>query len=155
MDIITAFHHTPISVLIRHPLVSAPPETPLREAVRIFRERNVSTLIIVDGGKIAGVVTERDLVEKAFRESTLSDTPISALMTSPPVTLTPQAVMADVLRLLDHERFRHVPIVNAEGRPLGVVSVRDVLEYLAESLPEEVLNLPPRPTRPQPSAEGA
>ena len=154
-DVRTAFQHTPLSALVRYPLVSVAPSTPLREAVEVFRRENVGTLVIVEDGKLVGIVTERDLVEKAYRSTTPGDAPVSAVMKADPSRLTPQDMVTDVLRLLDHEGHRHVPITDDEGRPLGVLSVRDVLEFVAEALPEAVLNQPPEPTQPLPTSEGA
>ena len=76
-------------------------------------------------------------------------------MTTEPRTLDLDQTIRDAIELMQTGRYRNVPLVDAEGTLVGVVRQQDILEYLAESFPEELLNLPPRPHQRMKAAEGA
>jgi CBS domain-containing protein len=76
-------------------------------------------------------------------------------MTRDPVRLPQDAIVAYALNKMCLEGFRHVPLTDAEGRPVGVVSMRDIIEYLSGFFPKDVLNLPPEPTNGFRNREGA
>ena len=77
-------------------------------------------------------------------------------MRADPDVLTPEAPMAYALNLMAVGGFRHVPLVDDRRRPVAVVSVRDIVNYLVEWFPDKVLNVPPRKKTPCPDArEGA
>ena len=90
-----------------------------------------------------GIFTERDvllrIVDRGKNPATL---PLSEAMTPDPDVLSVNATVAYALNRMSVGGFRHVPVVDAEHRPAFVVSVRDVVEYLVEAFPREVLNLP-------------
>jgi CBS domain-containing protein len=95
--------------------------TPGTEVTGIFTERDV-LFRIVDGGRNPAVL------------------PVGEVMTADPECLSEDQTIAEVLELMSVGGFRHVPVVDVEGRPLHVVSVRDVVQFLVESFPREVLN---------------
>src|SRR3972149_5126684 len=76
-------------------------------------------------------------------------------MAADPDTLTADATVGDALALMDRGGYRHVPIVDGKGRIAGLLRQQDVLEYLAEAFPEEILNLPPRPHQRMEEPDGA
>ena len=77
-------------------------------------------------------------------------------MTPEPVTLTKDRTIGEAITLMNDEDFRNIPIVDAEtGEPIALFNVRDIIHHLAESFPEHVLNLPPRPHQKMLTPEGA
>jgi CBS domain-containing protein len=66
-------------------------------------------------------------------------------MTRQVETLTPDDPIAFALQRMSVGGFRHVPLVDAAGRPVGILSVKDIVDYFAENFPREVLNIPPEP----------
>ena len=76
-------------------------------------------------------------------------------MNATPHTLRLEDTVRSAIELMETGRYRNVPIVNAAGRVAGIVRQQDILRLLAESFPEELLNLPPRPNQPQEGSEGA
>jgi CBS domain-containing protein len=76
-------------------------------------------------------------------------------MTAQPDTLTPEDTVGEALALMDRGGYRHVPLTDAHGRPAGLLRQQDVLAYLAEAFPEEILNLPPRPHQRMEGPDGA
>jgi len=114
---------------------------PLADAISLMRENRVGCVLIVDGGTLVGIITERDLLMK------LADTdlerPVDDLMTPDPETLHPDDPIAFALNLMSDGGFRHVPLVDVDHRPVGIVSVKHVVNYLADFFPAAVLTVPP------------
>ncbi len=155
MTVSDEFRRTPISALVRRPLNTVSVDTPLHDAIKLLREENVRYIGVLQGPRLAGLLTERDLVKRAYGSDVGPDTPVSEIMNASPRTLHPQDSLQTALYLLDRERYRHVALVDDRGRPHGVVTIRGIMHFLAESIPETVLNLPPDPTQTAATAEGA
>jgi CBS domain-containing protein len=87
--------------------------------------------------------------------SDLTKTKVEEVMTSNPEALQPDDVLAYALNYMRVGGYRHVPVVDEQERPVGVVSVKNVVDYLADYFPQDVLSLPPRPIRRTKEREGA
>ncbi len=150
---------TPISELRRSEAVSVPPDAPVQRALDLMKRRRVSAVLVVDrrkGKRLVGIFTERDLVDRALPTRGWAKAPVRRFMTPDPETLRPRDPVAYAFNKMSVGRFRHVPLVDEEGRPSGIVSTRDLVDLLVELCPEEVLNLPPRPElehHPRPEGE--
>jgi CBS domain-containing protein len=131
----------PIRVLgPRAPLVTTA-DASLRTAVQIMRDHRVGCVLVVEGARLIGIITERDLLLK-LDDGDLTR-PVADLMTPDPETLSPEDPIAYALNRMAEGGYRHVPLVDAEGRPTGIVSVRDVVDYLADCFPLTVFTVPP------------
>ncbi len=108
------------------------PGTPIRVAARTMRDRRISSLCITDGGKLFGIVTLRDLVNKALAEDVGADTPVAGIMTPDPATLPPTAIGSDVLHRMMERRLGHLPIV-AGDQLVGIVTQTDLTRFLAST----------------------
>lgn len=135
--------NTPVSALVQRPPFRIQRGSPLSEALAMLRTRRTRCLVVMDGERVMGLLTDRDLVEKCFHEGLKEDTPVETLMDSPIVSVTPQTPILDALRIVDQERIRHLPLIEEDGTLRAVIRGRDLMEYLAESMPELVLNQPP------------
>lgn len=144
----------PVSVLAERPPVRVDRHTPLREAAELLRQEKTRCLAVMDGDELVGIFTDRDMVEKCFSSAVTGDTEVGTVMAAPVITVAPDSSIRDALALLDRERMRHLPLVEEDGTLRAIIRGRDVLGYLAESLPEAILNQPPAPTSPW-SREGA
>lgn len=142
------------SVLLNDKLadtVSRPPlildvAASIAEAVRRMREQGRDCVLLVEDGKLTGIFTERDVMMKVVGNLLdLERTPVRAYMTKDPATLPADAGVAYALNKMVVEGFRHIPLVDENNHPAGVVSMRDIIEYLCDFFPREVLNLPPDP----------
>jgi len=112
-------------------------DTPLREVAEHLATHNRNVLVM-DGDKLAGIVTERDMLFKVLGSGKdWEQTPVSQIMTPNPDTLQFSDKIAYALHKMALGGFRHIPIVSG-SRAERVVSVRDVLEYLAEMFPNAV-----------------
>ncbi|MCH5374088.1 MAG: CBS domain-containing protein, partial [Planctomycetes bacterium] len=119
------------------PPLTVTPDTPLHQVLRLLDQHSVGCAVVVDERRLVGVFTERDaLLRVGDAANELAGEPISRFMTEKPATLEMEAKIAFAVHRMDLGGFRHVPIVSPEGRPVGVISVRDILRYLTDKLSE-------------------
>ena len=116
------------------PAVTVSPEAPVEEAVQLLKDKSVGCVLVVEGETLVGILSERDVLYKLGG----MEGPFSSIRTSE--VMTPKPVMAeaeDSIRFVLHQMsvggFRHIPVVSP-GHPLSIVSVRDVLNYLHQSV---------------------
>jgi len=133
---------------IRHlalaPAVYVAPGTSLGDVVQAMKRARAACVLICEQDRVAGIFTERDLLTKVIGASVDYASPIEAFMTPAPKTLGLDDSIADTIIVMHEGGYRHIPLVDAENRVTGIVEVRDIIEFLAEHFPDEVLNLPPR-----------
>jgi CBS domain-containing protein len=137
--------HEPLRILNPRSPLSVAPSATLREAVAIMREHHVGCVLVVDGDRLAGILTERDLLLK-MEGADLAD-PVARLMTPDPETLQLDDPIVWALNRMSVGGYRHVPLVDPDGRPVGILSVKDIVHYIVALFPNEVLTLPPDPAR--------
>jgi CBS domain-containing protein len=132
-------------------VVSQPPlvldeNATLADAIALMRREHRGYVLLTADGRLSGIFTERDLLDRIVGLPVdYEHTAVSAYMTRDPVTLPADSSVAFALNKMTVEGFRHVPLVDGEGRPTGVVSMREVVEYLCGFFSKDVLNLPPDP----------
>ena len=146
-----------LRVLSRRQPVTVAPGTSLADCVRaIQRSGTGDSVFVVDAdGRLVGVLTERDVFGRLVGGDIDLAQPVETLMTSQPRTLDLEQTIRDAIELMQTGRYRNVPVIDDAGRLAGVVRQSDLLKYLAESFPEELLNLPPRPHQRLRAPEGA
>ncbi len=128
--------------------VTVPPDTTVAKAVEIMQRKKVSAVMVVEGARrkrLTGIFSDTDLVHRAFGVRNFTRAPVSKFMTPSPETLRPKDSVAYALNKMSVGRIRHVPLVDDDGRPAGMISVRDIVDFLVEVFPEEILNLPSEP----------
>jgi len=146
-----------LRVLSRRQPVTVPPGTSLADCLRaIQRTRTGDSVFVCDAsGHLEGVLTERDIFGRIVGGEVDLGQPVETLMTTEPRTLDLDQTIRDAIDLMQTGRYRNVPMVDEAGTLVGVVRQQDIISYLAESFPEELLNLPPRPHQKMKKAEGA
>jgi len=115
-----------------------PPETldgaaDVNEAVRRMHDKGIDCVLVMEDGRLAGIFTDRDAVLKVAGSHTGELRPIASLMTRDPVVLRHVETIAVAINKMAVGGFRHIPIVE-DGRPMGVITARDVFRHLVESL---------------------
>lgn len=128
--------------------ISVGPDVTVARAVEIMRKKKVSAVMVVDRKaprRLLGVFTERDFLENALTTRGFARAAVKKVMHRGPETLRPRDPVAYALNKMAVGRFRHVPLVDDRGVPVGMVSVRDVIDFIVELCPEEILNLPSDP----------
>ncbi len=150
----------PLSELPVHEAVVLSAQDTVTEAMRAMQREHRGCVLVTDDGtsnsKLLGIFTERDVlfrvVDRGRNPATL---PLAEVMTPDPEALSVRSTVAYALNKMCVGGFRHVPVVDEEHRPAFVVSVRDVVEFLVEAFPREVLNLPVEGKKSQKAREGA
>ena len=105
------------------------------QAMELMRERDIGAVMVVSGSKLVGIFTERDALLKLGTEAVaLGDRPVAEFMTPQPQTLRLDAKIAFALQRMDLGGFRHVPVMSRDDEPVGVISVRDILDYITEKI---------------------
>lgn len=116
------------NLIAGRPLITAAPETTVRTAARLMAEKKVGALLVIEQGRIAGIFTERDALNKVLAANLDPDqTTLSAVMARDLQTIRADRPLAHALYMMAEGGFRHVPVVDANGSPLGMVSARDAL----------------------------
>ena len=135
--------------------VSLERSTPLKKVLDAMRVNKTGAVVIVDNKKIVGIFTERDAMTRVVEQKIDGNTPIEKLMTPDPKVLRMEDSVADVIQLMNKGGYRHIPLVDSQGEIQGMVTVRDIIKYLAEHFPYEIYNLPPDPNQIMQAPEGA
>jgi len=117
----------------------------VHEAIQVMLLRRQAGVLIVDGrGRLTGIFTERDVLTRVVGKNLEAHrTSLADVMTRAPEALTARDRVAYAVHCMSVAGYRTIPLVDPEGRPIGVVTVNDVIRWLAGLFPEEVLNLRP------------
>lgn len=108
--------------------VTANADITVAEAARLMKERRIGALLVVGGGRLAGIFTERDVLFRVVADGRDPHaTRLADVMTPNPRTIDPDRPFSHALHMMHEGEFRHVPVVE-NGRPVGMVSARDALE---------------------------
>ena len=106
-------------------LVTVGPTTTVAEAATLMSTRHVGSVLVMDGDRLAGIFTERDIVRALGSHFDASGHDVGSWMTTDPVVASPETTAAEALEWMLARGFRHLPVVNG-GRVAGMVSIRDV-----------------------------
>ncbi|MBI2897720.1 MAG: CBS domain-containing protein [Deltaproteobacteria bacterium] len=127
-----------------HDALTVPHTATIREAIDVMVQNRVGCVLVVDGKTLVGIFTERDVMTRVVHNGIAQDRPITDAMTPDPAVLGPNDPLVFLLNRMVDGGFRHVPIVDLQSHPLGVISVRGVVEWVVSHVRRAVLNLPPR-----------
>jgi CBS domain-containing protein len=131
----------------RRPIVF-PTSATVRDAMRHMQRQQRGCVLITEdgtpGSRLIGIFTERDVLYRVVdRGRNPAVLPLSEVMTPDPEAVPNEASIAWVLNQMAVGGFRHIPVVDEAQRPVCVISVRDIVEFLVEFFPRQILNLPP------------
>lgn len=115
------------------------------DAVDAMNEHHIGCLLVQRHGKLVGIFTERDVLTRVVFLEGNRAMKVSDAMTPNPETLRATDSLAFALNRMSDGGYRHVPIVDRDGNAVGVLSVKDIVNFLVDLFPEDVLNLPPTP----------
>ncbi len=126
------------------------------DAIDVMRQERVGCLLIIHRGKLVGIFTERDLLTRILGEGLPLTTPMRECMTANPVTVTMHDSVNAAIQKMQDGGYRHLPVINENQRPVGILSAKRIVRYIVEHFPNIVYNLPPDPHNNTPShPEGA
>jgi len=99
-------------------------------AIRMYEKKIGSVVVVDDEGKPIGIVTERDMVYVVAR-ALAPDTPVWMVMTENPVVINENALVTEAMEKMRVQNIRHLPVVNDEGKLVGMISFRDIVDFTA------------------------
>lgn len=111
---------------------SVAPDAKVYEALERMAEHDVGALLVMDGDRLAGIVSERDYARKVILlERVSKETPVRDIMTAEVHTVVPTTTVADCMSIMTARRFRHLPVLD-QDRVTGVISIGDVVKAVIE-----------------------
>jgi CBS domain-containing protein len=118
-------------------VVSVECDIPVREAVRLLAEHRIGSLPVTSGNKVAGIISERDIVYCLARDGeAVLDEKVERVMTTPAITVTPDVQVLAALSQMSKRRIRHLPVVDGK-RLIGIVSIGDLVAYRIARIEQE------------------
>ena len=123
----------PISSVLIHKasaLWSIAPEATVFEAIKLMAEKNIGSLLVLSGGRLAGVFTERDYTRKiALLGKTSKETRVGEIMSTNVITVTPDDSVEECMRLMTNNRVRHLPVMEGPN-VIGLISIGDLVNWI-------------------------
>lgn len=115
------------NVIAKQKILKSPANTTVHAAAKAMKERNVSSVLVIDGNRLIGIFTERDAVSRVLAEGRNANaTKLGDVMTRQPKTISPEKPVGHALLMMYEGGFRHVPVVK-DGHPVGMITARDAL----------------------------
>jgi len=125
-----------VSRLGAKPAIMIGPRTSIRDAVETMVENEIGAVLVHDGERVVGILSERDLLLRVgLKLTSIEDQPVSTVMTRDPLTLDCEAPLAYALNYMTLHDFRHLPLTR-DGELQGIISLRDFLALLFRTYPE-------------------
>ncbi len=107
---------------------SVGPDASGLEAIRLMAEKEVGSVLVIDNGKVRGIVSERDFLRKvALENKTSPDVPVTEIMTTQVLCARPDQTIEEAMALMSEKRVRHLPVL-ADDQIVGVVSIGDLVK---------------------------
>lgn len=120
---------------------SISPDAPVLEAIKHMAERRIGALLVMRGEQLVGVMSERDYARKVILQGRSSaQTAVSDIMSSTPLTVSPDTDVFDCMRLCTDSRIRHLPVVQ-DGKVVGVISIGDLVKAVIDAQAEQIEHL--------------
>jgi CBS domain-containing protein len=121
-------------------------EDAMWKVVAEMKSKGRGAVLVEEDGALVGIFTERDLLNRIdYSDALWSHVVVRDVMTPHPMVIRSDDSLSEALRRLTQSHRRHLPVVDDRGRVLGLISIRDILTYVAGVFPEEMMNLPPHP----------
>lgn len=134
---------------LMRPIVTIDISCSTNEAIDLLLTHKIGAAPVVENGTLCGIFSERDVLNKILNKQVgdLDVIGVEEFMIAAPQTARQEDSLNIAILYMAQGGYRHLPIVDSGNRPIGMVSIRDVVSYLVEEFPQEVLTLPPRPVR--------
>ena len=117
------------------------PDAPVIDAIRLMAEKRIGALLVMEGTRLVGILSERDYARKIVLQGrSSSDTPVSTIMTADVVTVRPEDSAEHCMQVVTEQRIRHLPVLH-QGQVLGVVSIGDLVKAVIEDQQVELAQL--------------
>ena len=155
MSLHDRLNEEPISRIPLTPPFAVSPSDPIRTVIERMRKERTGCILACEAGKLVGKFTERNFLERVIGAGADVDTPLSQFMIPDPETLRVTNTVNDAILLMEKGKYRHVPIVDQNDMPFGILSVKRIVHWLVEHYPTAVYNVHPSPDKVAIEREGA
>ena len=149
------FQTDPISALGLPPPVSVGRDASVGTALKAVQTHGMGYVLVVEEGRPVGIMSEREVLMRIVARDVKYEQNVDTFMTHRPETLTSKDPIAKAVQMMNELGERNIPIVDDAGMAVAVLRTLDIIHFLAEAFPAQVLNLPPRPHQMIPEPEGA
>jgi len=124
-----------------HDVLTVDPDTSVREAIEKMEDISAGTVVVMEGGAVVGMVSERDVIRKVVLQGQKIDkVRVREIMSTDLTTITPETSLDDCMQLITEKRIRHLPVL-CNGSLCGIVSIGDVVKYLVVEKDFKIKNL--------------
>ena len=134
-----------VSMLLRQKgsqTYSVTPDTSVYSAIELMADKGIGALLVIEGGKLVGVISERDYARKVILQGKSStETFVREIMTPEPVTIRCNNTIDDAMRAMTENRIRHLPVVDSDGSVAGVLSIGDLVKWITTTQDETIAHL--------------
>ncbi|MFZ8849212.1 MAG: CBS domain-containing protein [Thermoproteota archaeon] len=121
-----------VKEIMRHDiLVTAKPDEKVIDAVEKMAKYKVGSVIIIENGKVLGIITERDIINLVASKKDLNEK-LELYMTQNPITIYFDENLEKAIQIMKEKNIRHLPVVNKEGKLIGMISARDIIRVSLE-----------------------
>jgi signal-transduction protein with cAMP-binding, CBS, and nucleotidyltransferase domain len=120
----------PVRDLIRRKVVVIEPDDPVKLAAQRMEDKLVGCLVVIDGDKPVGIVTDRDLALRVVAKELPPSTPVKEVMTADPITIREDASFFELTKTFRDSAVRRLVVVDKDGKLVGLISVDDLMELL-------------------------
>lgn len=126
--------HKSIQETMTSDVTTIEPSTSAREAARLLKSEDVGSLPIVEGDRLVGIVTDRDLALRVLGEGKDAETPVSEIASKDLVTIDPEQSLEEAARLMAEHQLRRLPVCEEDGRLVGILAQADIARAGHDSL---------------------
>jgi CBS domain-containing protein len=146
----------PVHILQRIAPITVIEGESVEHTLKIMLEKKIGCMLVTKNGKLSGIVTEGDFTRRFLSmKRDAAAVKVEEIMSKKLTTLDENDSIAFCLNAMVIGGFRHIPLTNSENVPVAVISVKDIMNYIVDFFPEEILNLPPTPMHTTFEREGA
>ncbi len=122
-------------------VLTVDPDTSVREAIEKMEDISAGTVVVMEGGAVVGMVSERDVIRKVVLQGQKIDkVKVREIMSTDLTTITPETLLDDCMQLITEKRIRHLPVL-CNGSLCGIVSIGDIVKYLIVEKDFKIKNL--------------
>jgi CBS domain-containing protein len=124
-----------VARLMTTDLHTVAPDTLVEDAAAVLLDNDISSALVVEGGRLVGILTTTDFVEIVAKSQPKAETTVDRYMTPDPITADAQDAVSAVATTMIDRGFHHVPVVDDEGTPIGIITTSDLAAYVSGSSP--------------------
>jgi CBS domain-containing protein len=132
-------HHQTVQEAMTANPTTVTPDTPAREAARIMKNEDTGIVPIVESDRLVGVITDRDLTLQIVAEGGNAETPVAQIAAKELVTVDPQQSLEEAARLMAEHQVRRLPVVEEDGRLVGILAQKDLADAGHDTLTGDVV----------------